>query len=712
MIFLLLMITGDIMFSQPEAIVTRIHQPPVIDGVLSDDVWKQAVPVTELLQREPFTGEPVSERTEFYLLYDDRYLYIGVRCYDEPEDIVARQMARDANLANDDRVQFIFDTHLDRRNGYWFQIGPRGSIGEGIISENGLGFNRDWKGLWEGRASIQPYGWEAELKIPFNTLSFNSGQDIWGVKFIRYIRRKQEMAIWPTANINAHRRQVSDAGIMTGMRNISQGVGVDINSYGISGHNYHINTVGSYMADAGVDVVYQVTPGLRTLLTLNTDFAETEVDEMQINLTRFSLHLPEKRDFFLDGINYFNFGINGERDNPYNKRMIPFFSRRIGLDAEGHPLSVHAGGKITGQAGNWNIGFVNILQGRLYDDRNFTAARVSRNIGSQSSAGMIATLGNAVGTGSNSLYGFDARIATSTFAGDKNLSLIGYGLQSITQVPVGGRKIDHTFGAELNYPNDLLYFRAGFMQIGEGFTAGVGFVPRPGVREFYLSAGAGPRPGKWGILQLLPSGALNHISDIDGNLQTREIELIPLEIKFTTGELFSASTKIHHERLYLDFNLLNKYLIPLGKYDFTSYNLTAASAKHHNLWAETSFEWGGFFDGLKKTIQIETGWQPFIHLFVGTEIEKSYMDFHDESFDIGIYRLIMNVLFSPSLNLFTLVQYDDITRTMGWQTRSQWIIKPGREILLVWNSSISDPRARFSVSESSLRFKAKYNIRF
>jgi hypothetical protein len=701
-----------ILFCQAQVNITRTDTPPVIDGILSEDVWDQAMPVTEFFQREPDIGAPVSEKTEFFMLYDDNFLYIGIRCYDDPARVIAKEMARDADLSNDDRIQIILDTHLDGRNAYWFQIGPRGSLGDGIISENGLGFNRQWKGLWDGRASIRPHGWEAEIIIPFKTLNFEKGQTTWGVKFIRYIRRNLEASYWPGSNINAHRRQVSDAGHVTGLENITQGVGLDINPYGISGHDLRQPAGGLFMADGGVDIFYQISPALSSVLTLNTDFAETEVDSRQINLTRFSLHFPEKRDFFLDGANYFNFGIGGELDNPYNKRLIPFFSRRLGLDAGGELLPVYAGGRLTGQAGNWNIGFVNILQERMHENSNFTAMRVARNIGRESSAGMIATIGNSIGEGNNILYGLDAKIATSTFAGNKNVSFIAYGLQSVTDKPPEHRQTDKAFGAELNYPNDLFFGRAGLLHIDKDFKAGIGFVPRTGIRELYVSAGAGPRPGRWGILQVQVKGGIDHISDLDGNLQTREIQFTPLDIRFRTGELFSLSAVQMHEQLFAAFKLLDSITIPLNTYDFRTYSISATSAQQKNFWGGVTYEWGDFFDGTKKTMKIETGWQALVHLFVGSEFEKSFLALPGGEIDVGIYRLIMNVLFNPRINLFTFIQYDDVTETSGWQSRFQWIIRPGREVLLVWNSNIHNPMDRFAITESSLRFKLKYNIRF
>jgi hypothetical protein len=707
----LLIILPAVLFSQPEATVVRTIHKPAIDGVLSEEIWEMAVPVTGFVQREPDTGAPASQETEVLLLYDDNYLYIGIRCYDDPNKVIGREMARNASLQNDDRLQIILDTHLDGRNAYWFQIGPGGSIGDAVISANGREINRDWQGLWDGRASIQTHGWEAEIAIPFKTINFDSRKSTWGVKFIRHISRNLESAYWPDANINNLEDAVSDAGLLHGLEGISQGVGLDINPWVIGGHNSRIDG-GSFLGDTGVDVFYQITPGMRGVLTVNTDFAETEADARQINLTRFSLHFPEKRDFFLDGANFFNFGIAGEDRNRYSQRLIPFFSRRLGLDSAGEPLPVIAGGRFTGQAGDWNIGLLNILQERQYDNSNFAAMRVSRNLGRHSSAGMIATLGNASAEGSNALYGIDTRLATSTLGGDKNMAFTAYGLQSVTEKPGLGRSVDNAFGADLNYPNDLFFGRAGFLQIGDDFTAGTGFVPRKGIREFYFKAGAGPRPGKYGILQVTSEVELDHISGLDGMLQTREFEMTPLEIRFISGEELKTEVMFAHESLMEDFNLLGEILIPADKYGFVTRALQVNSAKHRNLWATFGYEWGGFYNGERYTYEVTAGWQVFVNLFLGAEIERSHISFPGRDMEVGIYRGMLNVLFNPRINLFTFVQYDNVTQIAGWQSRFHWIIKPGREVLVAWNSNINDPMDRFAISESSLRFKLKYNVRF
>ncbi|MDX9810775.1 MAG: DUF5916 domain-containing protein, partial [Bacteroidales bacterium] len=289
------------LFAQYGINAVSTDKAPVIDGLIDDDVWKQAASVSDFVQREPRTGEPITEKTVFLFLYDNNNLYIGFRCYDDPGGITAKEMARDVDLSNDDRVQVILDTYLDGRSGYWFQMGPRGSIGDALINENGKDFNKSWDGLWDGKAKITDEGWEGELIIPFKTMGFLPGNDTWGLKIIRNIKRKSETAYWPPTTLNADRFQISDAGRISGLKNITQGIGLDLVPYVTGGFSKKENASSDPVLDAGIDAFYQITPSLKAAVTVNTDFAQTEVDQKQINLTRFSLYFPEKRDFFLDG---------------------------------------------------------------------------------------------------------------------------------------------------------------------------------------------------------------------------------------------------------------------------------------------------------------------------------------------------------------------------------------------------------------------------
>ncbi len=533
-ILLYLFILSGITHAQSVVKAVRVSTPPVIDGYVKEDVWNEAFMVDTFYQREPVEGAFVSERTEMLVCYDANNIYFGMRCWDDPKKITAKEMARDVSLGKDDRIQIIIDTYLDHRNAYWFQIGPRGSIGDAIVSENGGVLNKQWDGLWTGKAKILDYGWEAEIAIPFKTLGFDKENTQWGLKLIRNIVNKLETDYWPVANLNALKFQVSDAGILDGIEDITQGIGLDIAPYLLTGLNTKKGEKADPKLTGGVDLFYQLTPSLKASLTINTDFAETEVDDRQINLTRFSLHYPEKRDFFLDGANYFQFGLQGDDNSPVANSLIPFFSRRMGLDSLGGPIPINVGAKLHGQVDDWNIGMMYINDGRDVGPNNFSVARVSRNLGKQSSVGIIGTYGNAAGQGTNLVAGADLKLSTAQFQKNKNASFILFGLKSNTEETNGD---DYSWGTQLNYPNDFVKARLGYHQIGKNFVAGMGFVPRRNISQSYGELAFGPRPQKYGILQVLFGGSFNHISNLETKeLETREIKIQPMGIRFMSGE--------------------------------------------------------------------------------------------------------------------------------------------------------------------------------
>ncbi len=697
------------LLGQPTVPAVRIEKAPVINGVLDDEVWKQAVPITGFYQREPNPGAPSSEKTEVFILYDDNQLYVGFRCHGDPAKIVAKEMARDISLGNDDRVQIMLDTHGDRRTAYWFQVGPRGSIGDAIVSDNGAYLNKEWDGLWTAKAKILDHGWEAEFAIPFKTLGFDKASTQWGLKLIRYVIHRLEASYWPVANINTQRFQVSDSGVLDGIEGITQGVGLDISPYLVGGLDTKRGQGNTSKVDAGVDIFYQITPGLRASLTVNTDFAETEVDDRQINLTRFSLLFPEKRDFFLNGANYFQFGLETEQESPVASRLIPFFSRRMGLDANGVPIPINYGGKLTGQFGNWNIGLLHMNDERDSGNTSFTVARVSRNFGRQSSIGVIGTHGNSLGASTNTLAGADVKLASSTFRKNKNISLLMFALKSSTGGVSGD---DYAWGAQFNYPNDFLKLRLGYHEIGDNFTAGVGFVPRLGIRETYGEIMVGPRPAKWGIMQVLTGVSLDRILNHQNVRETQEITLTPLRVRFNSGEEFSYSTSRHDELLTNNFRIFEGVVIPPGDHDWRSHTLKMKTKGSRTLWSEASYRWGGFFGGERQDMMAGLYWKVAVPLFIGAKFQTSAVDLPQGSFTTTIAQTSINFLFSPEMTLNNYIQYDNATDVVGLQSRFQWIVKPGNEIILVWSSRFSEPEGSWVMTDGAARIKLKYNIRF
>ena len=693
--------------------VFLIEDPPKIDGLLNDEAWKTAPYIDEFFQREPDTGEPVSRPTKVFICFDQKILYVGFQCFDDPDKITSKELLRDISLGQDDRVQIILDTYLDGRNAFWFQIGPLGSIGDALVSDNGAGFNKEWDGIWEGKARINENGWDAEMAIPFKTLNFRPEKDIWGLKLIRHIRRNLESSYWPSANLDTYRFQVSDAGLMKGMKGMSQGFGLDLRPYALVGVEKAADEESVFKYDIGGDAFYQISSGLNAALTINTDFAQTEVDDRQINLTRFSLFFPEKRDFFLDGANYFNYGFNTNSENRNGQQMIPFFSRRVGLDEDGNPIPIIVGLKMVGQAGNWNIGALNSTQKTDTSYQNFTVARVSHNIGQQSYIGVIGTNGNAVGPGSNWLAGIDFKIGTSTFRGNKNLMFTGYAIKSATE-GLSGK--DYSFGAEVNYPNDFLNFRAGYQQIGENYVAGLGFVPRPGIRETYANLFLGPRPNKYGIMKINTGGIINYITDMNNTMLTRDVFLKIAEFEFLSGEVAEYSLHNTFEYLDEDFHIFPKdsIWIDQGEYNFWQQGVEFSTAQRRRFWISADIQWGDFFDGTRTDIEAKCGMKIGVPFFLGMEFEQNRLKLSRGSFTTNVYRIKADVYFSPDITLTNFIQYDNLSDSWGWQSRFQWILKPGNEIHFVWNSLVlpSIDRDVYVMSENSALLKVNYNFRF
>lgn len=378
----------------------------------------------------------------------------------------------------------------------------------------------------------------------------------------RFITRKGEWGSWPVGNINSGETQVSDAGIIEGFEGITQGIGLDVAPYLISGFDTKRGNKTKYKINGGTDVFYQVTPSLKASVSINTDFAETEADSRQINLTRFSLRLNEKRNFFLDGSNYFNFGIEGFGNEAPSGKVSPFFSRKIGLNGDGTPIPVNYGAKLTGNIKNWNIGIMNVSDVRDYGNSNFSVARVSYNIGQQSSIGMISTFGNSNDSIRNNLTGLDLKLATSKFMRNKRLALTLFGLKATTD-DIHGKDI--SWGGTFAYPNDLVNFRIGHVEIGENFIAGMGYVPRTNIKETFGSLTIGPRLKRWGIRQFTFGGSFDYVTGFDNKLQSKGLTLNPVGIRFESGDIFSYSLTQKYDFVDTEFNIYSDYLIPVDE---------------------------------------------------------------------------------------------------------------------------------------------------
>ena len=400
-----------------------------LDGELEEAAWGRAVPATDFIQLDPLNGEPATEQTEVRVVYDRNRIFVSVICYDsDPDGLLGNQMMRDAAFAGDDRFMFVIDPYLDGRSGYYFEINPSGAMGDGLVNPvaggTNISVNRSWDGIWNARVEQSEIGWTIEIEIPFRTLNFNPNAAAWGINFQRTVRRKNEESLWMGYARNQSLTRMSNAGRLEGLREISQGVGLDVRPYIVSGLSQSPGrglpaTKGN--TDVGADFFYNLTPSLRANFTINTDFAETEVDRRRVNLTRFPLRFPEQRDFFLEGASFFDFAVG---------RLESFFSRRIGRTDAGAPQAINFGAKLTGQVGSNDIGFLQMQTATEpgVAGADFTVLRTRRQVFTQSYVGMIYTRRSERegDQADRHTVGLDFALNTSEFRGSDNLNLWGY----------------------------------------------------------------------------------------------------------------------------------------------------------------------------------------------------------------------------------------------------------------------------------------------
>jgi hypothetical protein len=693
-----------------QAVVTRVRSSITVDGALNEPEWSEAERIGELVQREPKPGEPATEPTEVKLLYDSDSLYVGVICYDaEPQRIIGTQMARDANLGADDRIELVIDTFRDRRNAFYFATNPLGALVDGLIIENGQ-LNLDWNAIWNVKTRRFDHGWSAEFAIPFKSLSFNGGQRTWGFNFSRTIKRKLEEDRWAAPRLDIRFFQVSEAGEITGLSDIEQGRGLDIRPY-FSGKWLHNGGTGGNggSGKGGGDIFYNITPSLKLTATLNTDFAETEVDDRQINLTRFPLFFPEKRAFFLENAGVFSFS-NTSPD------IIPFFSRRIGLLA-GQEVPILAGAKVTGKAGRYDLGllYVRTRETDRVVAKSFFAGRVKRNIFTQSYIGAIFTDGDPARPTSSRTYGTDVRLATSNFFGtDRNFSIDAFALKSSNE---GVKGKDGSFGFTVRYPNDLWDLRVDWRQIGDNFRPALGFVPRPGVRRLLIGGEFDPRPKNFlNIRQMFHEFFFTHFTRLDnGRTESWRVFTAPVNYEFNSGDRIEFNYVPQFERLFQPFEIADGVVLPPGDYRFTRWRAEFGTASKRRWKVDGTWWFGSYWSGHADQIETSFEYKLAPHFQASLGLDQTFARLKEGNFVARIFSLRANYSVTPFLTFFNLVQFDNESRNLGWQSRVRWILRPGNEVFIVFNQGwLQGERGgfRFRSADTGLAAKVQYTFRF
>jgi len=665
-----------------------------LDGYVNEDIWLKIPAISDFLMQEPIEGGQPTERTEIRIAYDENNLYIGAILFDsDPDGIKGFQRRWDQSLATDDRFMWILDTYNDQRNAYFFEVNPEGLMGDGLLrTGQGIAFNKSWNGIWRAWVKKGDYGWSVEIKIPWRTLNFDPANDTWGINFQRTIRRKNEELLWAGHRRNQGLFRPQNAGQLEGIREASQGLGLEVIPYAIGTNrtagNNETERTAEFVPNAGFDVQYSITPNLRAGLTYNTDFAETEVDDRQVNLTRFPLFFPERRAFFLEGASVFNFAPSSAPN--------PFFSRRIGLE-EGQPIPVFGGGRLIGRIGNNDVGFIHMRtreseSGRSPED--FTVARFSRNIGSESSFGFIYTRRSSDDEPDfvdRHTLGADLELSTSKFLGNKNLQFQAFMVYHNEAMPeLNDTEFwDRTVrGMRINFPNQPWDWHVSYREFGTDYDPAVGFAPRVGFRRLQPTITYNPLVESSGFIRELSwQYNFEYLMDMDFSPLTVNNTIRPIGIRLETGDQLTTELRHNYEFLDFNFDILRdgQFVIPIGDYVNYGYNVRFNSASWRRVTTNLTYSNIGFWTGRREDIVANITTRPFIGVNLTTQWQYNNVQLLEGSFDAQIYRFIGMIDLSPWVSLNLNVQYDNVTKLMGMNNRLVWIINPGNNIFLVYN---------------------------
>ena len=659
----------------------RVNTPPVLDGVLNDSVWALAKPISDFTQQEPIAGNKATFKTEVKIIYDSKNLYVSFMCYDnDPSKIIARALRLDGAWGADDNISLYFDTFNDDRNAYWFGTNPLGMRDDALLtSSNGFsGFHESWNGIWDVSSAIVDSGWSTEMVFPFSTFKFYD-KDVqhWGVNFQRVIQRLGETDQWAGIGKDKDFFNISFAGDLLGIKGIKRGNPIYLKPFVTAGAEA-TNEANTYIHKLGLDVKYGIAQALSLDLTFNTDFAQVESDRSIINLTRFPLFFPEKRDFFLEGASVFNFSFGGN-DNL-------FYSRRIGIH-NGHEIPIIAGAKLVGRADKMEIGFIN-MQTRNEDilpSTNYGVARVKYDVFDQSYVGGF--ISNRVSRDNfNRSLGLDAVMTTSSLFGDKTLS-IGTNIA----------KTDEKHGAKnswagrfyLDYPNDLINQFMAYTFIQENFNPGIGFVSRTGTQEFDYNLDISPRIN-WGIINQLRFAPIESgfLYDRDNNLLGADITFQPFGFSTIHNDNFSFQIDRQFDYVQNSYTIFNNTTIPAGRYWYTNYDLQLGTGRGRPLYGKIELNTGDYYTGKRNYYYTELNWISDKQFTLSVDYQRNEISLPQNKFTTNEVGANLLYDFSTKTHTSIFAQWNNGDKDLNINYRFNWEPEVGSNFYLVINHLI------------------------
>jgi hypothetical protein len=666
--------------SEPSEIqAVKISGKIKFDGFLNDSIWNQVPHISNFTQRDLNFGQPVTERTEVAVIYNNNTLYLGIWCYQEDAGkIVAKNMNTDFDYETDDNFQIMISPFDDNRNGYLFVTNPNGARAD-IQIYSGEDGNEDWNAVWDVRTSRTEEGWFAEVVIPFNTLQFKKGKILdWAINFERDIVSKNEQALWQGWSRDYSIFAVVNAGKLTGITDISYAKKFEFKPYGLLGWQYDSEEGTDYPVKLGADLNVNLSPTLKLNLTTFTDFAQVEADRIPVNLTRFNLYYPEKRQFFLEGYDLYSFRL-GYRNNV-------FYSRTIGI-SEGEEVPIIAGARLFGKIGKNNIGFLNIQEGKVNSipTTNNTVLRYKRDLGAQSYVGGIFT--NVINKDhSNQVIGLDAMYQPSDFLKEKNLVIEGKVAASTEDFAFGENTLSYRF--YIDYPNDLIDNYMGFSSMDSDFNPELGFVRRSNYNSYVWFLRISPRWfEKWGVKRMLfkPWGFVYYQTKDTGEFESFSNETRPFGAVFKSGERFEINFIQNYDRLDEDFEITDEVTIPAGKYWMYNYEFQFETYQSRKIWAALLYKFGGFYGGDIKTFEGELGVNISKHFNLNGSYTWNLVELPDGDITTHEVAAYLNYAFTTRLNFSLFGQYNNLDEVMIYNIRLHWIPKIGSDFYFVYN---------------------------
>ncbi len=692
-----------------------------IDGLLSEDLWSRAVPVDDLLQREPLEGVPASERTEVRILYDDDALYVAVLAHDsEPDDVVGRILQRDQlmepdffggglQFAGDDAVAILLDPFHDHRSGVVFATNPNGAEFEALVSNEGRDINIDWRGVWEVAGARTPEGWSAEFAIPWRSLRYPDAavDEPWGFNVYRVIRRKNEEALWRGwQRVRGGFQRVSAAGHLEGLEGLPrQGLNLESKPFLLGGAHRELNDADALESrstlDAGLDVKTELRPGLVLDLTFNTDFAQVEVDDEQVNLTRFDLFFPEKRDFFLENSGIFQFGVPGNPFEPPPFQM--FFSRQIGIDEDEGEVPILGGARLTGRVGGQTVGLLNIVTDEAYglSRESFSVARVKRDVGESNYIGAMVTDRRGGGEW-NTVTGVDGQtIMGGAWVWDWFYARTYTGGE-------GGD--DHAYRVGLDYTGDEWGLLFNHLSVGPDAEATSGFIVRTDVRRTDLYGRHRWRPAVLGLRRLDVWSGFNYVSTMDWRMQDYALG-VALNPEWESGETFNLWGNVSETVLDEGFELTDDVDVPVGRYRNDQVMLFGNTSRRRAASADVNAIVGKFYGGTLKSAGGSLTLAPSPQVALGLGFTRNDVDVPSGSFTADITSLRASYSFSTRLTTNVLVQYNSLDRAFSTHVKVNFIHRPGSDLFIVFTENRGDDRRVWNLQDRGLVMKVTYLAR-